>query len=225
MPPLQQRGGGARRLGVPDAHDIFIGQGRRNERAVPRAVPRNPGADDGRKLADLHVDAAVGPRGEAQRAFVEPHAQAGLGRVEAAVGARLREKINLPAELRVEKNSEARVEERVAPGVDQAGRGRLKRVALEVERAADPRPRDGVERARGERLAEPVQQFVLRARARRERTAKEDDGAHPFHARGDVDGAERKRTSNSVPAESERARRKSPPCSRASSRARFRPRP
>jgi hypothetical protein len=74
-------------------------------------VPRDPIADDRCELAELQCKTTVLPRRDSKRILVQANLGAVIGRVEPAVDSRLREEINLRAELRVEKQRETWIEE------------------------------------------------------------------------------------------------------------------
>ena len=158
--PSLQSGERQHGRGIPDAGQILIRHRRGDERVLPRAVARGPVAHDRGKLADLHIEAPVFPRRQAQRVFIEPEPRAAVARIEAAVHARLREKVNVRAELAVEKEREARIEKPVAAREKQSRRRLLEKVSLEIHRAAQAQPDVFVENRNRQRLVEPVQPLV-----------------------------------------------------------------
>src|SRR6185436_15908924 len=125
---------------VPDAGEVLVSEGRVDEGVGPRAMSRGPVADDGAELAELQAEPAVVPRREAQRVFVEANLGVLVAGIVATIHARLREDVDVRAELRIEKKREARIEEIVLVRANHAGRGQLKVVLLEVDRAAEARP-------------------------------------------------------------------------------------
>src|SRR5437588_9667738 len=133
-------------------------------------------------------------------------------------------------ELRIEEEAEPRIEERVALAQDEAGRRLLKKVTLQIERAAEAPAHIVVKSAESENLIDAIEK-ILRA-GPRHGADHEGEGEHDakkFHAvsRESRAGcsAARKRTSNSVHFSLEETKRSSPPWSRVNSRARFNPRP
>src|SRR5712692_4085441 len=115
-------------------------------------MPRDKIADNGGELTDLQSEAAVLPRRKAKRIFVEPNLGAVIARVEAAIESRLREEINVRAELSVEEKCQARVEEIVDVAVDEPGCWLLEMIKLDIDRAAQTRPKIILERSDSERV-------------------------------------------------------------------------
>src|SRR3954470_18157134 len=113
-------------------------------------MPLDPAANDGRDLAHLETEAAVFPRRYPNRVFVEPDIRAFITWIESAIDARLGENVNRCADLRVDEHSQPRIEERVARGADQSRGRAVKRVAFQVERAAESKPDAVVGRGEGE---------------------------------------------------------------------------
>ena len=66
-------------------------------------MPRDIISDNGGELADLQGEAAILPRRQPKRIFVQPNGGAVIARIESAIKSRLGKKINLFAELCVEK--------------------------------------------------------------------------------------------------------------------------
>ncbi len=131
---------------IPQTGWVFVGKGSIDKRIVPRGVPVVPISYDGRELADLHVEAPVVPRCEAERVFIETHACLGGGGIKAAIDARLREDIDVRTELRIEEEREPRIEERMPIGFDQRGRGLFEVVALQVHESAQSHAAASVKR-------------------------------------------------------------------------------
>src|SRR2546423_1855368 len=141
-----------RRGGIFDRGDVFVGQRRVDEWIVPREMARHPGADDGGKLAGLETESAIFPRRDADGVFVEPNLRAVIAWIESAIDASLGKNVNRRAELRVDEQTEPRIEERVTRRPDEAGGGAAKGVAFQIERAADARPNIVIERGEGQRV-------------------------------------------------------------------------
>ena len=190
-------------------------------------MPGHPVADHRGELAELEIDEAVGPRGVAERVFVDPRAQLPLARIESAIHPGLDENINLRAELRIEEKRQPRVQERVTVRVDEAGHRLLKTVTLQIEGAAQVCAHPVMIGRPRQRVVQPVYK-IIRGERRSDsggQTAADDDNLLHTDPETVVDAAGRKRASNSVQSASERIRRNSPRCRRTSSRARFRPSP
>src|SRR5262249_30638898 len=119
--PVDQIFGVVGRRAVPNAGQIFVGHGRVDEGVVPREMALGPTTEDSREFADLEIEAAIVPRGEAQGVFVEARLLVAVARIEAAVEAGLGESVDVRAGLRVEEESEAWVEEVAVVGIEEAG--------------------------------------------------------------------------------------------------------
>ena len=123
-------------------------------------MPLGPVAHDGREFSHLETEAPVFPRRDAERVLIERHARVGVAGIIAAVGARLREKVDVRAELRVEEKGEPRIEKGVPFREEQAG-GRLRKdVAFEVGEAAETGADVAVKGVHGERGVEAVEPVV-----------------------------------------------------------------
>ena len=70
-------------------------------------MARNPVADHGGELSDLEVEVLC--RAIADEIFIQADLSAFITRIEAAINARLREDINVRANLRVEEQAQPRV--------------------------------------------------------------------------------------------------------------------
>ena len=147
-----------------------------------------------------------------------------IARIEAAIDSGLGEEINLRAELRVEKQRETRIEEIVNLGVDETGCGLLEIIEFEINCAAQSGAKIILKGGDSQRAVEPVQSIIDIESARCAGKNPQAESVQ-LHATALTPSAAQKRTSNSVQSFSERTRRKSPLCSRVSSRARFRPIP
>src|SRR5205807_9768158 len=90
-------------LDVGDRSYVFIRQRRGDEWIVPRKMSLDPAAYHGRKFADLQCGAAILPGRDPDCVLVEPDIHAAILRIVAAVDARLHERVNRAAELRVEE--------------------------------------------------------------------------------------------------------------------------
>src|SRR6266568_4899554 len=123
-------------------------------------MPRDKIADNGGELTDLQSEAAVLPRRKAKRIFVEPNLGAVIARVEAAIESRLREEINVRAELSVEEKCQARVEEIVDVAVDEPRCWLLEMIKLDIDRAAQTRPKIILERSDSERVIEAIKNVI-----------------------------------------------------------------
>src|SRR5436190_3981490 len=95
-------------------------------------------------------------------------------------------------------------------------------VGLQIDQATEARANLVVGRAEGERFVEAIEELLGGNCVCRAQTNKYSCAAHQIPTRV---CASRNRTTNSVPFASERASHRSPPCRRASSRARFNPNP
>ena len=219
-----------RSLRVVDRSLVFVGQRRVDEGILPGIVARHPVADHRGKLTDLHVKGRVGPRNERDRIFVEPDPQPVVAGVEAAIHAGLDETEQARSHLGIEKDREARIEEPVTLREQESGRRLRDQVALHRQQSAQSCPQGVVPGGKGEPLFQPVHPLV--ARARRGPGESGQNGKHrarPPHSAVRMgpwaEVASRKVTSNSVQSSADLVRRTSPPCKRASSRARLRPSP
>src|SRR6266446_4898846 len=114
-------------------------------------------------------------------------------------------------------------------GVDQSGRRLVDPEHFEIDQAAQARTDVVVERIHRQRVTHLIEEIIRRDPGCGNGDEAEADDLEGLHETlavvPAVCGARRKRTSNSVQSFSELSSRKSPPCRRASSRARFKPRP
>src|SRR6266545_3857312 len=187
-------------------------------------MSRDPIAYDRGELADLHCQSPIFPRCNAQCIFVEPNLSAVIARVKTAIEPGLREEINLRADLRIQKKSQTRIEKSVDAAVDETGRRLIEVIDFQIERAAQSCAQFILKCGDRKLGIEPVEEIINIESVRRAGKNAQADGAQ-LHATALIPFAARKSTSNSVQSFSERTRRKLPPCSRASSRARFNPMP
>src|SRR5436189_2884826 len=187
-------------------------------------MSRNPVAHDRSELADLHRQAAILPGRDAHCIFVEAHLSAVIARIKTAIEPRLREEINLRSDLRVEKEGQTRIEKRVDVAIDETGRGLFEVIEFQIERAAQSYAQIVVKCGNAQRRVQAIEKVINIERAR---CAGEHAQAQSvqLHATPLTPSVAEKRTSNSVQSFSDLTRRKSPPCNRASSRARFKPMP
>jgi len=98
-------------------------------------------------------------------------------------------------------------------------------VDLQIERPAQSCAQIVLKRRHRERGVEPVEKIIDIEGARRAGKEAQAEGVQLHATALTPSAAAGKRTSNSVQSFSERTRRKSPPCNRASSRAKFKPIP
>jgi hypothetical protein len=215
----------------PDACEVFVGERRGDKGLVPGAVTAHPAADHGGEPSRLQPEPAVLAHGETQGVFVEPDLQIGGRRIESPVDPGLGEEVGAGSPLGIEIDGQPWTEEGVARGEEQAGRGMRKHILLEIKQPAHTHRPLPVRRRQGQVLAQPVEKVVRRA-SRTQRCHQgesEDEESEVVHTGGAPDGlgagTSRSRHSNSVQSSPEPSRRSSPRCSRASSRARFSPRP
>src|SRR4029450_5626847 len=182
-------------------------------------MARHPIADDRGELTDLRRETTIIPRRGTQRVFVEPNLSAVIARIKAAIEPRLCKEINLRSDLGVEKKRESRIKEIINIANDQPGRRLFEIVKFQIESAAQSCAQIIMKCRERKRGVDSVEKIIDIERAR---GAGKDA---QLHATALPPSAAGKRTSNSVQSFSERTRHKSPPCSRASSRARFKPIP
>ena len=187
-------------------------------------MPRDPIADDSGELACLLSKAAILPWRNPKCILVQTNVGAVIGGIESAVEPRLRKEINLRSDLRVQKESQPRVEKSVDVAINETRRGLFEVINLQIERAAQSYPEIILKCGDRERSIGPVEKIIDVEGARSAGKNAQAEGAQ-LHASALTPFAAGKRTSNSVQSFSERTRRKSPPCSRASSRAKFKPIP
>ena len=192
-------------------------------------MPRHEVTDNGSKLTDLKGKAAVFPWRHTQGVFIEADGSAVIARIEPTIESRLYKEVNLRPDLGVEEERQARVEEIVDLAVDESGRWLLEMITLEVDCAAQFGPKIILKRGERERAVEPIKQiFDLKgaSAAGEEKEAERSQQPHMnLTAQSGAGCAMGKHTSNSVQSFSEHASLISPPCSRASSRAKFSPSP
>ncbi len=136
----------------------------------------------------------------------------------------MRKEINPRSDLRVQKESQPWIEKSVAVAINETRRGLFEVINLQIERAAESCAEIVLKCRNRERSVEPVEKIIDVEGARCAGKEVEAEGVQ-LHATALTPSAAGKRTSNSVQSFSERTRRKSPPCSRASSRAKFKPIP
>ena len=187
-------------------------------------MPRDPIADNGGELAGLKRKTAVLPRRNPKRVFIQTNLSAVIARVKTTIYSRLRKEINLRSDLRVQKECQPRVEKSVDAAVNETGRGLFEMIDLQIERAAQSCTQIVLKCRDRERSVEPVEEIIDIESARCAGKNAQTESAQ-LHATALTPSAAEKRTSNSVQSFLERTRHKSPPCSRASSRAKFKPIP
>ena len=108
--------------------------------------------------------------------------------------------------------------------VDETGRGLLEIIKFQIDCAAQSRAKIILKPGDRQCAIEPVESIIdVESACRARENAQAEDLR--LHVTALTPFAAEKRTSNSVQSLSERTRRNSPPCNRASSRARFRPIP
>ena len=122
-------------------------------------MPFDPIANDRRELANLQIETPVIARREAQRVFVGARLHAAVTRIEATVHAPLSEDINVRAELRIQEQGEARVEQFVVVGIDESRRGLGEPITFEIHQSAESCAHLVVERGEGQRVIHPIQKI------------------------------------------------------------------
>src|SRR5262249_21978057 len=127
-------------------------------------------------------------------------------------------------DLRVKKQRQTRIEKSVDLTVDEIRRRLLEVVDLQVERPAQSYAQIIVKCRNGKCGVEPVE-IIIDIQGVRGACKNAQAESRQLHATALTPFAAEKCTSNSVQSFSERTRHKSPPCSRASSRAKFKPIP
>src|SRR4030095_957427 len=119
-------------------------------------MPLNPIAHDRGKLADLQIETAIIPRRETKRIFIKTDFSATSTRVEPAIESLLSKEINLGPDLRVVKESQARIEEIVDLAVDEPRRRLLEMIHFKINSAAQSSPKNIVKRRESERGIESL---------------------------------------------------------------------
>src|SRR5437867_3711178 len=122
-------------------------------------MPRNPIADDSGEFADLSGEAAVVPRRDAKRIFIQTNLSAVIAGVEPSIKSRLRKEINVRADLCIKKQHQTRVEEIVDLAVDESGGGLLEMINFDVDCAAQSCPKIVLERSDSEGAIEPIKKI------------------------------------------------------------------
>src|SRR6476661_5414999 len=187
-------------------------------------MSRNPIADDGREFAGLQCETTVLPWGDSKRILVQANVGAVIARIESPIQSRLREEIHLRTGLRVQKQRETRIKQIIDFRINEPGRGLLEIIKFQIESAAQSRAEILLKPGDRQCAIEAVESIIDVESARRARKNAQAEDLR-FHVTALTPFEAEKRTSNSVQSLSERTRRSSPPCNRASSRARFRPIP
>src|ERR1051325_4217920 len=134
----------------------------------------------------------------------------------------MRKEINLRSDLCVQKECQPRVEKSVAFAVNETRRVLFELINLQVERATQSCPQIVVKCRDRERCVELVETIIDIEGALRAGKDAQAEGVQ-LHATPLTPSAAENPTSNSVQSFPERTRRKSPQCTRASSRATFNP--
>jgi hypothetical protein len=118
MRPRQQRINIKRRRGVPDSSDVFVRKRRVDEGIVPGIMSLDPITDHGREFSGLKTYPWMIERRVAQKIFIQAHVRAVIGRIETMIGSKLAKEIPVTSPLRVEKDRQSRVKEKVIVGED-----------------------------------------------------------------------------------------------------------
>src|SRR5438270_5197481 len=145
-------------------------------------MPRHPITDHGRELSHLQSEPSVIPWRDSKRVLFEPKLSAAIARVESAIEPRLREEINLRSVLRIEKERQARIKEVVDLAVDESGRGLVKMVKFQINRAAQVHSKIVVKRGYRQRAIEPVKKIIDLKRARAARQKAKAERRESLHA-------------------------------------------
>src|SRR5438445_13683809 len=98
-------------------------------------MSRDKIADNGGELTDLQSEATVLPRGNPKRILIQTNLGAVIARIETAIESRLREEINVRAELSVEEKCQTRVEESVDVDVDEPRCWLLEVMKVDIDRS------------------------------------------------------------------------------------------
>src|SRR5437870_4983087 len=128
-------------------------------------MARDPITDNRCKFSQLHIETAIIPRRKAKRIFVKTNLSSVIAGIEPAIESRLSEEINLRPQLRVEKESQSRIEEVVNVAVDEPGRWLLEMIRFEIDCAAQSRAKIVLKRSDSEGAVEPVQKIIDLKRA------------------------------------------------------------
>src|SRR5205085_6723369 len=108
---------GCRRGGdglIGDNGDVFVGQGRVDEWIVPGIVAANEAAEDGGEFSNLEIYPWLVEGRVAQEIFVKAGVAVGTGAgIDAAIDAKLDEAVKMFAELRVEHERQAGLNQRI----------------------------------------------------------------------------------------------------------------
>src|SRR5438477_4737772 len=192
-------------------------------------MPGHEVTDNGSKFTDLQSKAAVLPWRHAQGVFIEAEGSSMVARIEPTIESRLCKEVNLRSKLGVEKQCQTRVEEIVDFAVDESRRRLLEMITFEVNCAAQFGPKIILKRRERERAVQPIKKvFDLKCASAAGEEKETKRSQHPhinLTGQSDAGCATGKHTSNSVQSFSEHASLILPPCSRASSRAKFSPSP
>src|SRR5438477_6641735 len=192
-------------------------------------MPGHEVTDNGSKFTDLQSKAAVLPWRHAQGVFIEAEGSSMVARIEPTIESRLCKEVNLRSKLGVEKQCQTRVEEIVDFAVDESRRRLLEMITFEVDCAAQFDPKIILKRRERERAVEPIKKVFDLKGASVASEEKEAERSQQLHmnltAQSGAGCATGKHTSNSVQSFSEHTSLILPPCSRASSRAKFSPSP
>src|SRR5262245_1424864 len=123
-------------------------------------MSRDPIADDGCELSDLQRKTTILPWRESKRILIQANLSALVARIESTIASSLREEIHLRTGLRVQKQDDTWIEEIVLRRVDEAGRGLLEIIKLQVDSAAQPRTKIIFKPGDRQRAIEPVESII-----------------------------------------------------------------
>src|SRR4051794_5979012 len=96
-------------------------------------MPRDPIADDGRELSDLEIDVHILSEAVTNEILIQPNLGALVARIEAPVGACLREDIDVRPDFCVEKQGQAGIKENVIVCINQTRSGLSDQISFEVD--------------------------------------------------------------------------------------------
>ena len=101
-------------------------------------MPRDPVADDRSELTYLEREPIV-PRRNAKCVLRESNLRAATGGIKAAIEPRLRKKIDVRPDLRVQKEDQPRIKQIVDLAIDQPRRRLIEMVKFQVDRPTQAR--------------------------------------------------------------------------------------
>ena len=166
--PTKKRINVVRSRAVPDAGQVFVGQGRVDKRIVPRVMAGHPIADDGRKLSDLKTDPWTIERSVAEKIFVQPDLRALIRRIKATIETGLGKEIKMLCELGVEKERYSRIEKETIVAGNQCRRSLIDKVAFEINQAAQLQLDTILRIADRQRVVHAVEKVGVRFEQKRE---------------------------------------------------------